>query len=143
MAGFITKHLNYAYPGEWVNGAAQPVPNGLLMVQGTGDDVDKLVLPGAADTDSKFVCIEDGTIYDGMPAKRFVVDKLAKRYYFVDCEFDINDSMEYDKRTYTTDVGKYLRVHPLEVGEELWSDCITGTIAKGATPGVKADGTIG
>lgn len=142
MAGYLTKLQGYVYEGELVNGAAAAVENGVLMVQGTGANVGKLVLP-AADTDTKFVCKEVGTIYDGRVAYRFIADTLAKRYYFVENGFDINDAAAYDKAEYATEVGAELRAHPLLVGEEFWTDKVTGTIAEGTAYGVKADGTIG
>lgn len=134
----MTKLQSYVFEGELVNGAADAVPNGILMVQ----DGEKLVLP-AADTDSKFVCKEAGTIYDGRVAYRFVVDALAKRYYFVENGADINDSAAYDKAGYVTKVGDELRAHPLLVGDEFWSDEVTGTPVVKTVYGVKADGTIG
>ena len=51
MAGYMTKLQSYVYEGEWENGAANPVPNGIVMVQ----DGNRLVLP-AADSTTKFVC---------------------------------------------------------------------------------------
>lgn len=143
MAGYMTKLQGYVYEGELVNGASDAVPNGLLMMQGTSTDADKLVLPGSADTTTQFVCKEVGAIYDGRTAYRFIVDTLAKRYYFVENGFDINDSAAYDKAEYVTAVGDELRAHPLLVGEEFWTDKVTGTIAAGTAYGVKADGTIG
>ena len=112
------------------------------MVQGTTTNAGKLVLP-AADTDTKLVCKEVTTIYDGVVAYRFMVDTLAKRYYFVENGFDINDSQAYDKRVYTTKVGDELRAHPLVVGEEFVTDKVTGTPTVGTAYGVKADGTVG
>ena len=142
MAGYVVKHLGYLYEGELVNGAAAPVENGVLMVQGTTTNAGKLVLP-AADTDTKLVCKEVTTIYDGVVAYRFMVDTLAKRYYFVENGFDINDSQAYDKRVYTTKVGDELRAHPLVVGEEFVTNKVTGTPTVGTAYGVKADGTVG
>ena len=141
MAGYMTKLQGYVYEGELVNGAAAAVQNGILMVQDSTDPM-KFVLP-SADTTSKLVCKEVTTIYDGVTAYRFMVDSLAKRYYFVENGFDINDSQAYDKRTYTTAVGDELRAHPLLVGEEFVTNMVTGTIAAGTAYGVKADGTIG
>ena len=138
MAGYITKQSGYLYEGELLNGAAAPVQNGILMVQ----DGANLVLPDA-DTTSKFVCKEVTSIYDGVTAYRFIVEKLNKRYYFVENGFDINDSQAYDKRTYTTAVGDELRAHPLLVGDEFVTNMVTGTPAAGTAYGVKADGTIG
>ena len=142
MAGYMTKLIGNMYEGEWVNGTEAAVQNGILMVQGTGEHVGELALP-SADSTTKFVCKEVGTIYDGVTAYRFVVDKLNKRYYFIENGFDINDSSAYDKRVYTTAVGGYLRAHPLQIGEEFWTTAVTGTIAAGTAYGVQADGTIG
>ena len=140
MAGYLCKLQGYLYEGELVNGAAAPVPNGILMIQ----DDNELVLPGADDTKTKFVCKEVGSIYDGRPAYRFIVDALNKRYYFVENGADINDSAAYDKAEYTTTVGDELRAHPLVVGEEFWTDLVTGeTFTPGVAYSVKADGTIG
>ena len=138
MAGFMSKLQGYVYEGELTNGAADPVQNGILMIQ----DGDKLVLP-ADDSSTKLICKEVTSIYDGVTAYRFIVDKLNKRYYFVENGFDINDSQAYDKRTYETKVGDELRAHPLLVGEEFVTNMVTGTPAAGSAYGVKADGTIG
>lgn len=143
MAGFMTKLGSYLYEGELVNGAAAAVPNGLLMVQGTSTNAGKLVLPGSADTTTQFICKEVGTIYDGRTAYRFIADTLNARYYFVENGADINDSAAYDKAEYTTKVGDELRAHPILVGEEFWTDQVTGTPVAGTAYGVKADGTIG
>ncbi len=142
MAGYMSKLQGYVYEGELVNGASGAVENGLLMVQGTSTDAGKLVLP-SADTTTKLICKEVTTIYDGVTAYRFIVDKLNARYYFVENGFDINDSAAYDKRTYATAVGDELRAHPLLVGEEFVTDKVTGTPAVGTAYGVKADGTVG
>lgn len=143
-SGYMTKLQGYVYEGLLANGAADPVPNGLIMVQGTGANADKLVLP-AADSSTKFICTEVTDIYGGVVAYRFVVDSLAKRYYFVENSFQhgVEDYQEYDKRDYTQPVGELMRAHPLLVGEEFVTNCVTGTPAVGTAYGVKADGTIG
>ncbi len=143
MAGYMTKLQGYVYEGELVNGAAAAVENGILMLQGTSTNAGKLVLAGSADTTTKLLCKEVTTIYDGVTAYRFVVNKLNANYYFVENGFDINDNAAYDKRTYTTAVGAELRAHPLVVGEEFVTDKVTGTIAVGTEYGVKTDGTVG
>jgi len=140
-SGYMTKLSGYIYEGEMVNGAAAPVPNGTIMVQDATDPL-KLVLP-TADTTTKFVCKEVTTIYDQV-GYRFVVDTLAKRYYFVENGMDdFNDGGEYDNQNYVTKVGALLRAHPLLVGEEFVSNAVTGTPAAGTAYGVKADGTVG
>ena len=139
MAGYMTKLQGYVYEGEWVNGAAAPVPNGILMVE----NGDALELPTAEST-SKFVCKEVTTIYDGTVAYRFVVDKLNKRYYFVENGNEyFNDQANYDNRGHLVPAGELLRAHPLVVGEEFVTTMITGSISAGDAKGVQADGTIG
>lgn len=142
MAGYMTKLQGYVYEGELVNGLAAPVDNGVLLVAGETSNAGKLVAP-TADTTSKFILKEITTIYDGAPAYRFIVNKLNANYYFVENGFEINDSTEYDKRTYTTPVGDFLRAHPLVVGEEFLTTKVTGTLTVGTAYGVKADGSIG
>ena len=143
-SGYMTKLQGYVYEGTLANGAANPVPNGLIMVQGTGANADKLVLP-AADSDTKFVCTEVTDIYGGVTAYRFVVQAIAKRYYLVENSFQygVEDWDEYDKRNYTQPVGELMRAHPLLLGEEFVTNCVTGTPAVGTAYGIKADGTIG
>lgn len=137
-AGYMTKLQGYVYEGELVNGAAAPVPNGTIMVQ----DGNTLVLP-TADTTTKFVCKEVTDIY-GETGYRFVVDKLNKRYYFVENGMDdFNDMGEYDNRNYVTKNGDLLRAHPLQVGEEFLTNNVTGTPVAGTAYGVLADGTVG
>lgn len=140
MAGYMTKLQGYVYEGELANGAAVAVQNGILMLMDDGE----FVLPSAEST-SKFVLKEITTIYDGVVAYRFVVEKLNKNYYFIENGFDINDSAAYDKRTYTTAVGDLLRAHPLLPGEEFVTDMVTFAAdpSVGTAYGVKADGTIG
>ena len=139
MAGYMTKLQGYVYEGELVNGAANAVQNGILMVQ-NGDHFE---LP-AADSGSKFICKEATTIYDGVAAYRFIADTLAKRYYFVETsEEDFYANTEYDGRTAEFAVGALLRAHPLLPGEEFVTNMVTGTPTAGTAYGVKADGTIG
>ena len=142
MAGYMTKLQGYVYEGELVNGAAAAVENGVLMVPATSTNNGKLVLPGSADTTTKLLLKEITEIY-GVTAYRFIVEKLNANYYFVENGFEINDDETYDETTYATAVGKYLRAHPLLVGEEFVTTKITGTLAAGTEYGVKADGTIG
>ena len=143
MAGYMTKLQGYVYEGELVNGAAAAVENGVLMVPGTSTDIGKLKFVGSNDSTTKLLLKEITTIYDGVTAYRFVVNKLNANYYFVENGFDINDSAVYNKKTYTTAVGAELRAHPLVVGEEFVTTKITGTLSAGTEYGVKTDGTIG
>ena len=138
MAGYMTKLQGYIYEGEYVNGETDPVENGVLVVINNG----KMKLPGAADTTTQLICKEVTTIY-GLPAYRFVVDKLAKNYFLVENGYEFNDAEEYDLTQYATKPNKFLRAHPLVVGEEFVTTEVTGTIAANTAYGVKADGTVG
>ena len=138
MTGYMTKLSGYIYEGELVNGATDPVANGTIMVQ----DGDALVLP-AADTTTKFVCKEITDIY-GELGYRFVVDKLNKRYYFVENGMDdFNDGGEYDNREYVTKKDDLLRAHPLQVGEEFIVSGAANAYVVGTAYGVLATGAIG
>lgn len=146
MAGYMTKLQGYVYEGTLKNGAANPVPNGLIMDQGTAanNNADSLVLP-AADTGAKFLCMEVTDIYGGMTAYRFQVNAIGKRHFFVENErqFNVEDYQEYDKRNYEQPVGELMRAHALLLGEEFVTTCVTGTPAAGTEYSLKADGTIG
>lgn len=142
MAGYMTKLAGYNYEGELTNGASDAVENGILMAHGTGANVDKFVMPTAS-ADTKLLCKEVTTIYDGIPAYRFVVNALAANLYLVECGFDVDESVAYDKTLYTTPVGKHLRAHPLAVGEEFITTMVDGTPAAGTEYGVLATGLIG
>lgn len=139
MAGYMSKLQGYLYEGELVNGAADAVENGILMVQ----NGDALELPSAEST-SKFICKEVTTIFDGTVAYRFIVDKLNKRYYFVENGNEyFNDQAAYDNRAHAVPVGELLRAHPLLVGEEFVTTMVTGAPVAGTAYGVQADGSIG
>ena len=138
MNGYMTKLQGYVYEGELVNGAAVPVANGTLMVQ----NGDALELP-AAESTSKFVCKEITDIY-GELGYRFVVDKLNKRYYFVEThEEDFYANPENDGRAATFAPDELLRAHPLLVGEEFIVSGAANQYVEGTAYGVQADGTIG
>lgn len=141
MAGYMTKLQGYVYEGELTNGAAAAVENGVLMVPATSTNIGKLVLP-SADTTTKLLCKEVTNIF-GLTAYRFIVNKLNANYYLVENGFDVNSDEEYDESTCATKPGKFLRAHPLVVGEEFVTTKVTGTPVAGTEYGVKADGTVG
>lgn len=143
MAGYMTKLQGYLYEGEFTNGTGAAVENGTLVALGTGDDFGKMVLP-AANANTKFTCKEVTTIYDGIPAYRFIVKAIAAPVYFVENGFELNvGEGEFDTTLYATKAGAFLRAHPLQVGEEFVTTAVTGTPVAGTDYAVKADGTIG
>lgn len=102
----------------------------------------KMGLP-TKDANTKLLCKEVTTIYDGITAYRFIVTALGNKTYFVENGFEVNDAEAYDTTLYSTASGKYLRAHPLLVGEEFVTDQVTGTINVGTEYGVLATGKIG
>ena len=142
MAGYMTALQGYVYEGELVNGNANPIENGMLVAPKLVEGAMVFDLP-TANTDTKFTCKEVTTIYDGIPAYRFIVKAIAAPVYFVENGFDDNGAVEYDHTLFSTASGKYLRAHPLLVGEEFVTNKVTGTPAVGTDYGVKADGTVG
>ena len=144
MNGYMTKLQGYVYEGTLANGTGAGCPNGKILVQGSGDDAGKLVMP-TADTTKMFVCMEVTDIYGGVTAYRFQVEKMPQRYFFVENSFQYNveDYQEYDKRDYEQPAGELMRAHALLLGDEFVTNCVTGTPVVGTAYGLKADGTIG
>lgn len=144
MNGYMSKLQGYIYEGTLANGTGAGVPNGMILVQGTGNDADKLVMP-TADSTKMFVCMEVTDIFGGVPAYRFQVEKMPQRYFFVENSFQFNVEayQEYDKRDYEQPAGELMRAHALLLGDEFVTNCVTGTPVVGTAYGLKADGTIG
>lgn len=142
--GYMSKLQGYVYEGTLANGAGKPVPNGMILVQGTGANADKLVLP-AADNTKMFMCMEVTDMYGGVTAYRFQVEEMPKRYFFVEnsFQFNVESYQEYDKRDYTQPEGELMRAHALLLGDEFVTNNVTGTPVVGTAYGLKADGTIG
>lgn len=138
MAGYMTKQTHAVYEGEYPNGMDAAIENGTLVV--LNDAGDAMILP-AVDTNSKFLCKEKTTIYDGIPAYRMVALALDKLYYLVDTQVEYNDATEYDARHYSTAPGKLLRAHPIHVGEEFV--VTAGDLTVGTQYGVLATGLVG
>lgn len=102
----------------------------------------KMGLP-AKDATTKLLLKEITTIYDNIPAYRFIVTAVGNPVYLVENGFEVNTDEAFDTTLYETASGKYLRAHPLLVGEEFVTDEITGTLAVGTEYGVLATGKIG
>ena len=114
-----------------------------MIVAKSLDSNGKLVfkLP-TADTNTKLQLKEITTIYDGITAYRFIVNAVGKNNYFVENGFEVRDDV-HDTTLYETAPGKFLRAHPLVVGEEFVTDKVTGTLVVGTEYGVLATGKIG
>ena len=144
MAGYMTALQGYVYEGELVNGeSSAAIQNGMLVtIQSNGAGGLCMKLP-VKDANTKLKLKEVTTIYDGMTAYRFVVDAVGTPTYFVENGFDDVNQVTYDTTLWETAPGKYLRAHPLLVGEEFVTDQVTGTLTVGTQYGVLATGKIG
>lgn len=151
MAGYIEKFAGGKYyEGNKTNGAAAPVVNGTIMVVGATTNYDKFTLPTAADTNSIFLCEGEQMIYDGwdwtagadIKCYRFRV--IADNpYYFVEQNFDIDETQEFDKAMLGVPVGKLMRNHKLINGDVFLTTEVSGTPAAGTAYGVTTAGLIG
>ena len=144
MAGYMTALQGYVYEGELVNGeSSTAIQNGMLVtIQSNGNGGLCMKLP-AKDANTKLKLKEITTIYDGITAYRFIVDAVGTPTYFVENGFDDVNQVTYDTTLWETAPGKYLRAHPLLVGEEFVTDEVTGTLTVGTQYGVLATGKIG
>ena len=145
MAGYMTALQGYVNEGELVNGeASTAIKNGMLVtIQSDGNGGLVMKLPAAKDTATKLKLKEITTIYDGITAYRFIVDAVGTPTYFVENGFEDTNQTEYDTTLWETKPGKYLRAHPLLVGEEFVTDQVTGTLAVGTQYAVLTTGKIG
>lgn len=143
MAGYMTALQGYVYEGELVNGeSSAAIENGMLVtIQSNGAGGLCMKLP-SKDANTKLKLKEVTTIYDGITAYRFIVDAIGTPTYFVENGFE-NLGDAYDTTLYSTAPGKYLRAHPLVIGEEFVTDQVTGTLSVGTQYGVLATGKIG
>lgn len=105
------------------------------------DDAWGFNLPDAS-TDNPFVCVEETTIYDNMPAYRFKVEGTPG-VYIVENGFEDRGVAVFDNTAYEVLPGEYVRAHKLEDGDEFVTDQVTGDIAVGTAYGVLATGMIG
>lgn len=141
MAGYMTALQGYVYEGELINGENTAIENGMFVAPALDNGTLVMKLP-AADADTKLLCKEVTTIYDGITAYRFIVNAVGKNNYFVENGFEVRND-EYDTTLYSTASGKYLRAHPIQVGDEFVTDKVSGTPVVGTEYGILATGLVG
>lgn len=141
MTGYMSVLKNNVFDGRFTNGTGAEVSNGMLLV---ADATGKKLVKPTADTTKNFVAVEKTTIFGDVPAVEVLVAKAPTvQYYFVENQFDINDSAAYDTTAYTVsaDADTWLRAHPIEVGERFYVSA--GTLAAGTSYGVLGTGLLG
>lgn len=112
MAGYVTKLVGHVYDGANLSGEA--LTNG-VFAEITATGVKKVA--AAKDT---LLRVEEKTELWGLPAIRLNVTGVgADEVYFVENEWDINDSEAYDETDYTLPTGKYVRMKRLVPGEQV------------------------
>ena len=112
MAGYVTKLVGHVYDGANLSGEA--LING-EFAEITDSGVKKVT--AAKDT---LMRVEEKTELWGLPALRLNVTGVGTdEVYFVENEWDINDSEEYDESNYALPAGKYVRMKRLVPGEQV------------------------
>lgn len=128
MAGYLAKLASYVYEGEhkFDSTATAGIEDAVILERSVAADGTiemKVATSGAA----KFTVKEVGDIYEGITALRLYVDVLdaTKTLYFVEQNDYLDDSVLYDTTKRTVAPAKYVRCHPLYVGEEFWTNQVT------------------
>ena len=112
MAGYVTKLVGHVYDGANLSG--ETLVNG-VFVEITANGVKKVT--AAKDT---LMRVEEKTELWGLPALVLNVTGVGTdEVFFVENEWDINDSEEYDETAYTLPSGKYVRMKRLVPGEQV------------------------
>ena len=112
MAGYVTKLVGHVYDGANLSGEA--LVNG-VFAEITANGVKKVT--AAKDT---LMRVEEKTELWGLPALVLNVTGVGTdEVYFVENEWDINDSEAYDETAYTLPSGKYVRMKRLVPGEQV------------------------
>ena len=112
MAGYVTKLVGHVYDGANLSG--ETLVNG-VFAEITANGVKKVT--AAKDT---LMRVEEKTELWGLPALVLNVTGVGTdEVYFVENEWDINDSEEYDETAYTLPSGKYVRMKRLVPGEQV------------------------
>lgn len=112
MAGYMTKLVGYVYDGD--NKAGEALTNG-TFVEITSGGVKKIT--AAKDV---LMRLQEKTELWGSPALVLNVTVTGEdEVYFVENEFDVNDSEEYDEADYTIEKDGYVRMKRLVAGEQV------------------------
>lgn len=136
MAGYMSKLIHYQFDGESFV-ATTPAQNGMFgQITMTGSPAVKTFTPGANNS-LKVMVLEVGDIYDGTPAIRCVVTAeghtATALNAFVESEIEVDNTTTYNTEDYAVPVGKQVKVHVLQVGDEFWTTMYKGTPAAGNT----------
>lgn len=138
MAGYFTKLVGHVYTGEYA--ANETLENG-VFVELNAEKVQK----ATAAKDTIMRVVEITTLW-GMPALRLdVVSVGDDEVWFVENEWDINDSIPYDTAKYSVPAGTLVRMKRALPGEQLImsvEDTLSTTLEVGDTVQPTTGGTV-
>ena len=138
MAGYVTKLMGHVYHGEDIAGG--DLING-VFAEITTDGVKKVT--AAKDTVLRVV---EKTELWGNPALRLDVVSLGTdEVYFVENEWEVDESAEWNEADYTLPTGKYVRMKRLLPGEQVImsvDNSLFSALAVGDSVKPAADGTV-
>lgn len=135
MAGFMKKLQGYVYNGEFLAGEA--LENGVMVSLVTADGVTTLKKLTAAD-DAEYHVAEKTTLWGKNAVILDLVKIGTKETFFVENEWDINDSCDYNTAEYVLPAGKHVRAHRVLEGEQL----ITTDVADAAFEALAVGDTV-
>lgn len=138
MAGYVTKLMGHVYDGANLSGEA--LING-VFAEITSDGVKKVT--AVKDT---ILRVEEKTELWGNSALRLnVVSAGADEVYFVENEWEVDESAEWNEADYTLAAGKNVRMKRLLPGEQVImtvSSELYATLAVGDSVQPAANGTV-
>lgn len=138
MAGYVTKLMGHVYDGANLSGEA--LING-VFAEITSDGVKKVT--AVKDT---ILRVEEKTELWGNSALRLnVVSAGADEVYFVENEWEVDESAEWNEADYTLAAGKNVRMKRLLPGEQVImtvSSELYATLAVGDSVQPAAGGTV-
>lgn len=138
MAGYFRKLNGHVYNGEFT--AAEVMENG-VFAEITADGVKKIA--AAKDT---VLRVAEKTVLWGMDALvQDVVSTGNDEVFFVENEWDINDSEDYDTAKYSCKVNSYVKMRRPTVGDQVImtvANDLYATLAVSDLVQPAADGTV-
>lgn len=118
--GYMTVCNDNVFYGGAINDTGDKVYNGEVVKSDVLhiNTPDLSLVAVTKDGGNEFEIVELTDVYDGLPAIRVRVNKLVDLLYFVENQWNYNDSCAYEPKTHCVEAGEMMRVHALSEGEE-------------------------
>ncbi len=121
MAGYFKKLNGYVYEGEYI--AAERLANGqFAVIDATG------VIACAAAKALRLRVTEVTELWGLRAVEATVVAVGADEVYFVENEWDINDTGEYDESLYLNKIGEPVRMRRPTLGDKVIFTTLVGAV---------------